>query len=265
MRRPPRLLVAVCALAALAAAGSATADVLVTRDGQRVKTRGPWEVKGRVVVFTTADGQLASLRVADVDLEASRRVSAAAPGEEAKAPAAGGEESKAPADAGEAEPPRRSSGRRITNADIGPGQGPPPPAEAAGDEAEGEGEEAGEAAAAPVRRELAVLGIERVTAPNGHAMLRGTVRNTAAEPALGVRLTIHLHDVDGVLAGTAQATLGSRALQPGAETTFEADFPDVYAYESMRLEPRATFLETTAGDDGSGDEAGAETNPPGTS
>lgn len=250
MRRLLPLLAAAGVLAALLAAAPPTAaDVLVTRNGERLETRGPWEVKGRLVVFTTADGQLASLRAAEVDLEASREANRAAE----ETPAAGDAE-----DPGEErQPQRRSSGRRITNADIGPGQGPPPAAAPEG----GEGEEGGEEVAerGQVRRELAVLGIERSFAPEGHAVVRGTVRNTAAEPAAGISLTIHLHNVDGGVSGTAEADLGARALQSGAETTFVAEFPDVFAYESLRLIPRATFLATTASDGSAGaSENGAE-------
>lgn len=50
------------------------ADWLVTRDGQRTETRGPWEVRGRIVVFTSASGVLMSMRALEVDLEASEEL-----------------------------------------------------------------------------------------------------------------------------------------------------------------------------------------------
>ena len=49
----------------------ASADVLVTRDGQRIETDGPWEVKGRQVVFTNTAGVLSVVRLSEIDLEAS--------------------------------------------------------------------------------------------------------------------------------------------------------------------------------------------------
>ena len=64
------------ALAAILAAGPALpakADWLVTREGARVETQGAWKVKGKLVVFHTSTGKLSSLRVAEVDLDASRR------------------------------------------------------------------------------------------------------------------------------------------------------------------------------------------------
>ncbi len=52
-------------------AGSAAADVLVTRHGQQIQTDGPWEVKGRQILFTSPEGRLSSVRLSEIDLEAS--------------------------------------------------------------------------------------------------------------------------------------------------------------------------------------------------
>lgn len=59
------------AAVALLSAGAARADVLVMKDGARVETEGPWQVKGRQVIFTDTQGRLSTLRLSDVDLEAS--------------------------------------------------------------------------------------------------------------------------------------------------------------------------------------------------
>ena len=64
---------AVLFLAVVAGAG---ADLLVLKDGTRIESRGAWQEKGRQVVFTDADGKLCALRLADVDLEASRAATA---------------------------------------------------------------------------------------------------------------------------------------------------------------------------------------------
>ncbi|MEM8960525.1 MAG: hypothetical protein AAGD38_03530 [Acidobacteriota bacterium] len=53
-------------------ASMALADVLVTREGEQLETKGPWEVRGRMVVFTTPTGQLSSMRLDEIDLDASR-------------------------------------------------------------------------------------------------------------------------------------------------------------------------------------------------
>ena len=46
-------------------------DWLVTRDGAQIQTRGGWEVKGKLVLFHTADGTFSSMRLDLVDLETS--------------------------------------------------------------------------------------------------------------------------------------------------------------------------------------------------
>ncbi len=53
------------------APGQSAADWLPMRDGSRLETRGPWEVKDTLVVLTLPGGTLASLPVGDVDLGAS--------------------------------------------------------------------------------------------------------------------------------------------------------------------------------------------------
>ena len=61
------------ALLAVVSARPAAAEWLVTSEGARVETRGPWQLKGKLVVFTSADGTLYSLRQNQVDLAASKR------------------------------------------------------------------------------------------------------------------------------------------------------------------------------------------------
>ena len=67
MKRLGQLLLLISVFGAL----PCKADILVTLDGQQIETRGPWEVRGRQVVFTTPEGRLRAIRVSEVDLEAS--------------------------------------------------------------------------------------------------------------------------------------------------------------------------------------------------
>ena len=53
-------------------------DWLVTTEGDAIETRGTWKVKGRMVVFNDAKGTLSSLRLSQIDLEASKAATAAA-------------------------------------------------------------------------------------------------------------------------------------------------------------------------------------------
>lgn len=225
MRRAAALVVV-----ALAAAAPAAADWLVLADGTRVETRGAWERKGRLVVFTSAEGRLSSLRADGVDLAASRRASDAA-----KAAV----ESAAP-------PAAPRAVRRITNADI-PAASLPLPATVGATPAEGSGEAAAGAAAATAR-ELEVRDAAQETHPvDGHLIVRGRLANRSARTAAAVELLVHVHGPEGEVIATLPAALDVAALPPGAVTGFTAHFLDVYGGASaLRFVPRATFLETGA-------------------
>ena len=78
-------------------APAAAADWLVTREGVAIETEGTWKVRGRVVIYTDTRSTLSSLRLDDIDLEASRTATAnqaapasarvqAPPADEAKKP-----------------------------------------------------------------------------------------------------------------------------------------------------------------------------------
>ncbi|MEL7060626.1 MAG: hypothetical protein AAGN46_11415 [Acidobacteriota bacterium] len=97
-RRLPRFVLPIV-LAMVSTA--AVADVLVLRDGSRIEIDGTWEERGRLIRFTTTDGQLSSVRASEVDLEASAEATRAA--QEATARAATAEEEPA-ADAERPEP-----------------------------------------------------------------------------------------------------------------------------------------------------------------
>ncbi|MEM9594018.1 MAG: glutaredoxin family protein, partial [Acidobacteriota bacterium] len=60
-----------CLAAVLSAAAPATADWLVTETGERIETAGPWQVRGRLVVFEDPSGALRSMRLSNLDMEAS--------------------------------------------------------------------------------------------------------------------------------------------------------------------------------------------------
>jgi len=216
----PRALAAAAILAALAATPAA-ADWLVTRAGSRIETRGPWEVKGKLVVFTLPDGSLSSLRVVDVDLAASRQQQGA------KAPAA------APR---RATPPAR---KRISVTDKDVRHAEPPAASAqdsaAKPDATGPGPDAKEAAG------LAVASWERNT-DGGHLVVHGRLRNDAKAAATDIALTAHLFDDAGTRIATAQGTLSSTVLMPGQEALFDVDFPDVVTFASLKFETRSAHL-----------------------
>ena len=65
------LFLALLTVPLLSFGSAASADWLVTNDGAAVETRGPWQVEGKMVVFTSPTGTLSSLPLSEVDLAAS--------------------------------------------------------------------------------------------------------------------------------------------------------------------------------------------------
>jgi hypothetical protein len=230
-RRPftvPGRLAALLGLAALTGLATlpAGADWLVTRQGGRVEIRGAWEVKGKLVVFRTLDGTLSSLRLAEVDLEASRKAT-----EEAARARAAAVETKKPQ---EKKPPvlvlTDKDVRHIEEAAAAPADAAPAAA--------GEGE--------TVEDDLTVATWERASAPGeGHVVITGTLRNAAeSSTATGILLLVSLFDETGQQVGTAEATLTSTALPAGQQSGFRAEFPGVFSFSRLEFDPKGVQLKT---------------------
>jgi hypothetical protein len=218
----PRRLAALAALLGLAAL-PAGADWLITRQGGRVETRGAWETRGKLVVFRTMDGTLSSLRLTEVDLEASRRATE----EAVRARAARAEAPAKP-------PVKKPSVLVLTDKDVRHVE------EASSGAADGAPEEAAEKAA----DDLAVANWERSADPaEGHVVITGTIRNAAAgSTATGVNLTVSLFDESGRQVGSAEAVLTTTALPSGQQSGFRAEFPGVFAFSDVRFAPKGLQL-----------------------
>jgi hypothetical protein len=217
----------------------AAADWLVTRAGDRVETKGPWEVKSRLVVFTLPDGQLASLRLSEVDLEASRAATADAVAAAALEEA----EAASPAPVEKRKPVlvlRDGDVRRAADA----------PAEESG---EGDGEAAEATQAPPVRIESWSQGQD---SEDGSVVIRGVVENGSASYATGIAVTVSVYDTDGSPLATTEVAAQPPALRPGQKGEFEASFPGVYTLASVKIDPRSTLLDTNAAT--SADQAAAD-------
>ena len=220
------LTAALLALGALGGPAPASADWLVTREGGRVETKGTWQVKGKLVVFTLPDGKLSSLRLNEVDLDASRRATEEAVAKAAQAAAA----PAAPA------PPKKEAKVVLTDADFRR-TAPPAPAPAAPGEDGKEGEEAGEAEPG----KLSITSWERVQG-SSHVVITGTVRNDAPTDATGVVVTVLLYDETGKLLISGDATLSSTILPAGQSGSFEADFPDIFTFAAAKFEARGLHI-----------------------
>jgi hypothetical protein len=217
--------------ALLVAAGPARADWLVTREGAQVETRGAWKVKGKLVVFETAAGKLSSLRVADVDLDASRRVTEEAVAAQAQA-------AVEPDKLAE----RKKSVRVITDKDVR--QALP----AAEDQPEAAASEPSESStnAGPV---LLVEAWNQARDPEkDHVLINGTLKNTAISTATDVKLKVLIFDETGTLIATSQAAIDKGAVPPGERAAFKAEFPGYFSFAKIQFDPKSRSLSTRSAD-----------------
>lgn len=232
------LLLSAAAIAgvALVAGAPAAADTLVTKSGAQVATKGPWKVKGNQVVFTRPDGSLASLRVADVDLDRS----AAATAKAAAPPAP-----PAPAK------PAKPVVLRLTDNDVS--HTTDTDSVAAADKPAA----TPEAAAAAGATALVVQGWDKHPGENGDGILiTGSLLNPTKNTATEITLDVGLYGADGKLIQIVRASLASETLPPGQKTTFRCPFPGVESMSAAKFDARSKTQSA-------GQEAPETTTPPG--
>lgn len=207
------------ALGPALAATPAAADWLVTTDGERVETRGPWEVKGRMVVFTSADGVLSSMRLSHCDLEASEAATAAA--REVK-----------PA------PPRKPERKPVvlvlTDADVGH----VPPAKARTEDAE---EEVDAEEAAQV-----VVDEWRATDEDDGVAITGILRNNGPHVAGDVRVVATFRDVEGEEIERRSGAISTSTLKPGQKAQFRVPAFGLFSYGQVEFDVEHFDLLTAA-------------------
>lgn len=222
-------------LALLLAGVPAAGDWLVTREGGRVETQGKWMVKGKLVVFETKAGALSSLRLAEVDLEAS----AQATQEAAEAAQAKALELEKP------EAPRRKSVVVITDADVAH-------VEPADETGEGEKKEPA-AASEPAQRprgpvaadpQSVVVGTwESRDLPDKTGLeLAGEIENKSDEIATELQLVVTLLDNAKQILDSGEAVLAVPALRPGGKTGFRAVFPGTFSFAEATFDVRSKGL-----------------------
>ncbi len=229
---------------ALLLAASAPGDWLVTRDGTRVETSGPWTVKGRQVIFTQPDGVLAALRLADVDLEASEKATAAVL--EASLQAAEPEP--------EAKPKPRKSILKLTDADL---RRPDPDPD---DEGEDEDDVEPEEDANPDEPVRLVDWESGDSDDLGGLEITGSVRNSGSGVAAAIRVTVTvLDDADNPY--TSRAFLQQTNLAPGRSSTFRALLPGIFSLPedpTFEIKSEGISIQGSLRPQGSGDDAGDE-------
>jgi len=180
------------------------ADVLITQDGSRVKTRGSWVIKGRQVIFTLPNGTLSAMRANEIDFEASR---AATDFMHAPAPT----------------PPRPTAAELVpimvlTNKDLPEViEGKPQGTEAPSLKAPGD------------RQPVQVVSWQRMGVDNG-LEIHGTIRNTGQNIAANIVLQVQVKNGDAEVVETVGAFLTSRSLVAGRSTSFRAVLTEVTGF-----------------------------------
>jgi hypothetical protein len=196
------------------AAGPARADLLVARNGTWIETRGGWQVKGKLVVFHTLKGDLSSLRLSEVDLEASRRETARA--ELVR---------RAAAEARQRPPEKKAPVFVLTDDKVRhaePGAAGP--------------------TSSPSSPSLTVASWERAADPkDGHVVITGVLRNVSGVQATEIELSAQLLDADGKATATGQAVLTATALASGEQSGFRVEFPGASSYTEVKFEPQAVM------------------------
>ena len=221
---------------ALALAGTlsvvpAAADWLVTLDGDRIETQGSWSIQGKLVVFTSPGGGLSSLRLADIDVDASDQLTAA---------------SRAGQNRPRTVQPTREATFVLTDNDVGH-------VEARLKGSMEDRKEAAEEARAEVKRTagatedgVSVTDWDQSFDDNiNGVVVTGRIENRSRDIQTEVTLHVHLYLVDGTLAGRAPATLDREVLNPRASTSFKATFAGTLSFDrpdfqidSVPLAPR---------------------------
>jgi hypothetical protein len=240
LRSAPLLLLAGAALCT-GLPRPAAADWLITQEGARVETHGPWQVKGKLVVFTAADGTLSSLRINQVDLDASQKATA----EKHKLV----EEDIAvkPAD-------RRKSVRTITDKDVTHPGGAAADAAKPPEDAAKKPEDTAKAADAKGGKSEATVNKGKsspVVVGSWQKLERdqkdgielfGELKNETPEIASEVALKVTLIDEAGGVLATTEAILTANAIEPRSATNFRAIFPGVYTFASAKFDIRSAPL-----------------------
>lgn len=243
-----RATAAITALATMTvSAAPAAADWLVTHDGARIETKGPWRVDGKRVLFDLPNGTLSTIRATEVDLDRSASVTA-----EAHAAAA------MPAPVAAA---RREPVLRLTEKDI------PPSTESADDEDGLSGEDAvaeGTAGgAAETATTLEIISWEKSETPAGDGLeIFGTIRNNSANMITSPGLLAAIYDSDGGLIATNNGVVNSPQIAAGKTANFRVAFTGVNDFASVRFDASGRgFQQRAEGVPGEGEEEQLEIVP----
>ena len=235
--RPGVFCLALLTASLLSFGSAASADWLVTNEGAAVETRGPWEVQGKMVVFTSPTGVLSSLPLTEVNLVASEAQTL-----EAATPASSHQEAESEV--------KRQAVMVLTDADVRHVATNAP----ADEEAEGNGETS---TAAPAPRDsgssLAVTEWEEsYNVEENSVEVAGSLHNSGRNPATSISLNVLLYSDSGTLLGKREARLVKAALNPGESTGFVASFSSGLTFSDAKfdIQSRGFRAHEAASEDG---------------
>lgn len=207
---------------------AAGAETIVLRGGVVVQLSRPPVRQGRNVLLTRMDGTLLSVPASEIDSAATAAARSAAPPPAAALPAG-------PATLAEAARATREAPKarlRITDADVSHDEASSRSAAEAGPEALKEGN----AAAGVGRVEVGEYSQEK----SGEALVvRGTLRNPGATPAINVRMSVTALDSAGQSIASGEAGVSNGAIDPSASVSFSVTIPvGNRVVGSLRFAPR---------------------------
>lgn len=218
--------VALVALLFLPAAWPARADWLVMNDGGRVETDGPWQIKGKLVVFRSPAGRLSSLRLAEIDLGASEAATRAAEEAARKAEQEAAEKKEATE--------KKKPAFVITDADV---RSVPEPIDT------GEGDAAGASSEAEADASLRVTSWDRLEDdPIDGVAIAGVLAHSGTDLRGSIELLVELFDSAGALMVAQPATLSAAVLRPGQQASFRAEFVEIFDFSGIKFTPRSVGI-----------------------
>jgi hypothetical protein len=201
-------------------APAASADGLVTNDGASIEIKGGWEIEGKAVTFSLPNGTYSSMRLSDVDLDASKALTMKAAEESAKK---------------DELPVKRQATMVITDDDVFN-----PPSESGSlivDSDEGTVTDAAPTDEVAPRVDLEITNWqERVDSATASLEITGTVQNPSSNPITSIAIDVSLFDDEGNLLTKRLARTDQPVLGPGASTGFIVLFPDVLSFASAEFE-----------------------------
>jgi len=219
------------------ASAAVSAEVVVLKGGAVIELKVRPVRRGDNVLLTRKDGTLLSVSASEIDREATAAATTAA-ARAAAAPAppdAALRQPATPADAARASREAPKARVRITDADVSHGEASASAAAAEG-EAASDVQKEKEGGSGAGRVEVAEYTQEK----SGEALIvRGTLRNPGATPAVNVRMTVTALDDKGLTITSGEAGVSNGVIEPSRGVAFSVSIGvGNRPVASLRFSPR---------------------------